>query len=218
MPAWSGNIRDHWYVRRIPLVGVPVWMGLDMILRGRAGGRTRFMMGCVAGAAVVLGGLLTASAVLPTDVFGAVLLQSTTYEARAVDRLDARGEPALAQAKRDTRSGLGLNPYNGVAWLRLAWIETAMNGGRLSPAAAVALQRSYDVAPYGPQITGWRITFVLDHWADVPEAIRSQLRSEISAGWPARASVIDAAVRRAHDKRGRLAGRVVLARIRAGKL
>jgi hypothetical protein len=174
----------------------------------------RVLVASVAGLAISLGGLLAVCAVLPTQALGAVLLQSTTYEARAARQLERRDAADLPQALRDTRSGLALNPYNGVAWLRLAWIESRLSHGKLSAAAVEAVQRSYDVAPYGPQVTAWRISFLLEHWAETPTGLRHQLASEMAAAWPERSKAVSSAVRKTRNRDGRLAGMVIVMRLK----
>lgn len=152
----------------------------------------------------------------PQGAVGPLMLQSSTHETRAASVLLAsRSLFSLHRARDETRAGLALNPNNPVAWMRLAWIEDRLAGGGFPDASQAAVARAYDVAPYGPQISAYRLTFILDHWPTAPEHLREQARSEIAVMWLNRRQTLLRAVAGSVSRPGRLAARVTMARMAA---
>lgn len=119
----------------------------------------------------------------------------------------------LAVADDRSRAALAFSPMNGWSWLRLAYIDRATHG-TLTGAGLKHLQASYDVAPYGPQVSSWRITFALDNWASLPAPLKREVLSEIAVSWPVRGTTIDAAVANSRSTSGRIAARVVIQRLK----
>jgi len=96
---------------------------------------------------------------------------------------EARAEAALAAGQLEaagahTRAARAEAPLTSHAWAReaaLAWRRE----GRLGPATVAALERSYAVAPYGPDVTEWRLAFLLEHWTELPPALRAASLDEL---------------------------------------
>jgi hypothetical protein len=96
-------------------------------------------------------------------------------EARAVKA--ASTVPAdLTEVRRQTLKSLAERPTDATAWARLAWV--AAEEGDLE-GACEALDRSYTAAPFGPEITGWRLRFAFGMWGRLTPELRRQALSEL---------------------------------------
>jgi hypothetical protein len=94
---------------------------------------------------------------------------------------DGRVPPAaLAQARRLVHDQLAYSPFDAVAWLRLAAIETdASPGGRLTPAAVAALETSYRFTPVDIRVARWRLRFAFEHWTELSPPLRRAAEAEV---------------------------------------
>ncbi|CAL1691016.1 hypothetical protein MMB232_01151 [Brevundimonas subvibrioides] len=174
------------------------------------------MAWATAGMAVVGGLALLIGQAMPRSVAGPMMLQSTAHEARAASALESSTSPeALERARGETRAGLALNPNNPVAWMRLAWIEDQLAGGGFPDASQRAVARAYDVAPYGPQVSSYRLTFILDRWPTASASLRDQARSEIAVMWLNQRQTLQRAVARSVSRPGRLSARATMVRMAA---
>ncbi|CAN5416648.1 hypothetical protein BH10PSE2_BH10PSE2_10000 [soil metagenome] len=138
----------------------------------------------IAGFAAVTG-LAAATAAASLIWPGSALAQASglswVYESRAA-ALSSAPEPSLSEraaAQLETRASLRSDPANATAWLRLAYLDS-LNEGGLGPVGADALQRSYTVAPYGPDNTRWRLIFAFDHWQAIGAATRAKALEELN--------------------------------------
>jgi|GEM_PF-436637 len=158
--------------------------------------------------AIEIGGAASAASARPLNL----LPTPASYDAQAARALE-RGEAARARAL--SLKALALRPVDGRAWLTVAAVD-ARAAGRLTPAAAQALQRAYDVAPYDPELLRDRVALAYQHWEELPADLRDQVRSEIAAGWglPLQTGALMAATGRVTDPRGRLALAMELFRLR----
>lgn len=96
---------------------------------------------------------------------------------------EARAEAALAAgdlevAGRHTDAAMAVAPLTSQAWARRAAIAYRREG-RIGPETAAALERSYAVAPYGPDITAWRLGLVLEHWGELSPELRGAALDEL---------------------------------------
>lgn len=96
---------------------------------------------------------------------------------------EARAEAALAAgdleaAEASTRAALAEAPLTSHAWARQA-VLAYRREGRLGPDTVAALERSYAVAPYGPDITAWRLALLLEHWGELPPELRASALDEL---------------------------------------
>jgi hypothetical protein len=132
-------------------------------------------------------------------------------EARAVAST-AASPPDLEAAERLTRQTLAERPGDAAAWARLAWIafEAGDTGGMLE-----ALDRSYAVAPYGPDITAWRLRFAYGRWGDLTPNLRRLASEELSVTARQRPRVARAALADITDPAGRLAFDLTVRRVKA---
>lgn len=128
---------------------------------------------------------------------------AASHEARAVSAGRA-DPPDLAIARVETRRVLYQRPLDAGAWARLAWI--ADQDGDV-PAMLEALDRSYIAAPYGPEITEWRLVFVFNRWDVLTPELRRQALSELRVTRTTRSRLVD----RVRDQVGNPAGRLALA-------
>lgn len=103
------------------------------------------------------------------------------HEARATAALAASAPDAAAirLAAAETRRSLALAPANPRPWLRLAYIETLRSGALTAPALE-HLERSYVLAPYGPDDTPWRLSFMFQHWDRLTPSLRRLALRELA--------------------------------------
>lgn|GEM_PF-1258727 len=99
------------------------------------------------------------------------------HESRA-DAALAGPRPRAQAAWRESQAGLALAPATASAWLRLAWLRHGQVG-RLDPVALGYLGRSYDAAPIGPDVSAWRIRYLLENWPDLPAGLRQRALNEL---------------------------------------
>ena len=91
----------------------------------------------------------------------------------------------------------------------MADLETRKAGG-LTPAALEALERSYEAAPLGPDVTTWRLTFLFERWRDLPAPLRQKAIAELGARAKTRARNADEFPDTIRDPAGRLAARMAV--------
>lgn len=137
---------------------------------------------------------------------------ATVHENRAERALTATPLTAsdLDKAEAESRKALELSPANPWTALRLAYVEYARTG-RLGANGLAALQQSYDVSPYGPQVSRWRITFAFNHWSELTPSLKQQAASEVRVTHPLHPGMVQAAVLKVENRSGRLAARAVMA-------
>lgn len=132
-------------------------------------------------------GFLAIGLAAPDSVFGALSPLSLAHDRRADHILDRRPHtPAnLALARAETWAALNQSPADDAAWLRLAYIDWLAHG-RLTAEGLKWLERSYDVAPFGPETSFWRVRFAWETWADLTPELRKQVADEVRVQWPTR--------------------------------
>ena len=110
---------------------------------------------------------------LPNSAPARLLNLAASHEARASVLVSGATPTAadLALAQQETVWSLREAPANPTAWLRLSYIDSRRPEG-LGPAGLDALKRSYDVAPFGPDDTDWRLRFAFNHWTLLDPAAR----------------------------------------------
>lgn len=158
--------------------------------------------------AVVLALVTTAGAIVlavalsgPTSDFATGFPLTAVSEARAEAAAEA-SPPDLQSVEAATRRTLEIKPGDSSAWCRLAWVA-AQQGRR--PEMLDALDRSYAVAPFGPDITAWRLRFIYEQWADMTPDLRRQASAELAVATRDRPGLVAAAEIDIHDPTGRLA-------------
>ena len=88
----------------------------------------------------------------------------------AIDVKPAQPNTALRAMQR----AVAIDPSRAYAWANIAWLETEPSG-HVTPEAEKALSTSMAVCTLcDPDLVAWRFSFVLAHWADIPESIRRQ--------------------------------------------
>lgn len=131
---------------------------------------------------------------------------------------EARAEAALAAgdlegAAAATQRALGEAPMTSHAWARQAAIAYRREG-RLGPDTVAALERSYAVAPYGPDITAWRLALLLEHWGELPPELRAAALEELKVCAAHRPGVLRRVADTVVSPSGRLAARMALSSAR----
>lgn len=149
------------------------------------------------GAAVLLAVPLSA----PNGSFTGPVPLATVSEAKA-DAALAASPPRLTEARAQTRATLAQRPMDAVAWTRLAWMASEAGD---EAAMLDALDRSYAVAPFGPDVTGWRLRFAYGHWRELTPDLRRQVAAELVEAVHHRPGVVDAARADITNPAGRLA-------------
>ncbi|WP_084395818.1 hypothetical protein [Henriciella aquimarina] len=98
--------------------------------------------------------------------------QSPALLLAAADSLRLQEQDDIETARTLTAEALERQPAQPVAWARLAYYEAALAGG-LNEEALSALQTSIRQCGYcDKDLMRWRLGFILNHWADTPEAVR----------------------------------------------
>jgi hypothetical protein len=124
------------------------------------------------------------------------------------ERPDSAAVLAWAEAERSRR------PADPTPWLTTAWIEVSA-AATLTPLANAALLRSYQLAPYGPEVTLWRLAFIFDHWGSASPAVRALALQELRVVYPQKGWEIEALARTAADPTGRMIATLASRRLRA---
>lgn len=124
-----------------------------------------------------------------------------------------RSAANLRRAEALSRQELEFGPYRPAVWCRLAYIAF-LEAGRLDDAAVAAARQAYRFGPYDPDVSLWRVQFILDNWtaapADLKEAALREVRAYYSV-WDHR-SEVELMAARVRDPTGRLAIELVLLR------
>lgn len=174
--------------QRKPTGRVPLWIGWTL-----------------AGATALLGVGLIAAQIAPTTPTPMTPLLVGAREARA----DALAPTDPTSALKEVEAGLALAPTAATSWLRITDLE-ARRSGALTPRAVEALERSYDAAPLGPDVTAWRLTFLFERWRELPPGMRAHALAEMRV-WAARkGSPAPQMVETLRDPAGRLAAQMAL--------
>lgn len=143
---------------------------------------------------------LAGPASLPLSWPSPVPLAATT-EAQAVAAANRR--PAdLDAVERYSRETLVIRPGEAAAWARLAWV--ASERGDVAGTNAL-LDRTYTVAPYGPDITAWRLRFAFGRWQSLTPDLRARAIDELKATYRTRYAVAEAAFADVSDPAGLMA-------------
>lgn len=160
-------------------------------------------------AAVLAGGtLLSAGAAVLTLGGKADLLDLAPRAEERANAVLADPVPDLAFAETQTRTALAQAPMTATAWARLAYIEQARTG-RMTPAALDAMERSYAVAPFGPDVTNWRLRFLFESWTQLTPSLRTQAMDELRVLSRYRGGAARKLVEEIQNPSGRLAADMV---------
>ncbi len=175
--------------------------------RGESSVSARYRAVCAASLAVMVtaGSLFLAHVLVDGDH-----QDSSAYQAGALAWDMPRRDAALAAAAAETRR----NPADATPWLRRAWIEASASAV-LTPAANAALLRSYELAPFGPETTLWRLGFIFDHWSSASPEVRDLALHELRVVYRQRGWDIEALARTAVDPTGRMVATLASRRLRA---
>ena len=127
---------------------------------------------------------------------------------------EARAEAAFAAGRDDeaaahTRAALSEAPLTSHAWARQAALAYRRDQ-RLGPDAVRALERSYAAAPYGPEITAWRLRLLLDNWGGLPVELRAAALDELKVCARHRPRLLARIADETVDPAGRLAAATAL--------
>ncbi len=126
-------------------------------------------------------GLATIALVNPSNPVGDYLGLAEVHERRATALL-VNPQPSFDQLDRaafETHRSLALAPANPRPWLRLAYIESRRSG-QLTQTGLEHLERSYVLAPYGPDDSPWRLSFMFEHWDRLTPELRQFALRELA--------------------------------------
>lgn len=151
----------------------------------------------------------------PDSVFGAMSPLSLAHDRRASSILDRHPHtPAnLERARQETWQALNQSPADDAAWLRLAYIDRLAHG-RLTADGLKWLERSYDVAPFGPETSFWRVRFCWENWDSLTPELRKQVADEVRVQWPTRNGDYIAISAAVANPSGRLASALMVSQLR----
>lgn len=96
-------------------------------------------------------------------------------EARADAAVRERKAPDIALMAN--RAAIEASPMNAAAWLRIAYIRS-VQASSLDAVAIDAIEKSYSVAPFGPDVTPWRLQFLYGHWSQLSPDLRQEVMAE----------------------------------------
>lgn len=160
-------------------------------------------------AAVLAGaGVLSAGAAALSLGGGSDLMDLAGQHENRAEALLAASPPDMDAAVAETRAALAQAPMNAAAWARLAYIDRSRSTA-MTPAALDNLERSYAVAPYGPDISRWRVRYVFEHWSELTPSLRTQASDEMRVLSRYRGGVARDTVRAIEDPSGRLAAEMI---------
>lgn len=108
----------------------------------------------------------------------------------------------LTEVRAQTLAVLAERPLDSIAWARLSWI--AAEEGDIQ-GARDALDRSYVAAPYGPEVTAWRLRFAFDLWGQLTPDLRRQVLAELNMTAATRPSIVATVRDQVRDPAGRWA-------------
>jgi hypothetical protein len=151
----------------------------------------------------------------PDSVFGALSPLSLAHDRRASNILDHEPHtPAnLERARQETWQALNQSPADDAAWLRLAYIDR-LKHGRLTGEGTTWLERSYEVAPFGPETSLWRVRFAWENWDALTPELRKQVADEVRVQWPTRKGDYAALSAAVANPAGRLAAALMVSQLR----
>lgn len=191
------------------LLACVLGLGAGLAIRSSAGERSRLFTSSLPWATVAIsllvsalaGGYAAATGLAASGRLVPGFPLPAAYDGMAMDTLTRDPQSATRLAHK----ALALSPLDARAWLILAIGDTQDAHGRLTSLARQALQRSYDAAPYDPQLIADRVSFAYDHWSDLPSDLREETRSETAAAWliPDRRNQLFLAAQEARTDSGR---------------
>jgi len=86
----------------------------------------------------------------------------------------------IGRAAMLNRAVIAATPMSANAWSRAAYLQAIADNG-FDDSAFEALERSYTVAPFGPEISLWRLTFLYENWGEITPSLRAQAAAELDA-------------------------------------
>lgn len=107
------------------------------------------------------------------------------YDRSAVALAAEPGPARLDEAAAAARAAIALYPYDMQAWLSLIYIDYRQHGG-LTPHGVQLLRQSYNLIPIDRDAGVWRVQFALEHYPQLPEDLRTEVREEVRELWFAR--------------------------------
>lgn len=179
-------------------------MGVGM-MQDKAGRAPLWLGWGLVGATALLGVGLIAAQIAPLAPTPMAPLLIGAQEARA----DALAATDATAAAKTVEGGLALAPSAATSWLRIADLETR-RANALTPRAIQALDRSYDAAPLGPDVTAWRLTFLFERWGETTPDLRARALAEMHAWAGRKGSPAPAMVEGLRNPAGRLAAQMAL--------
>ena len=140
----------------------------------------RYRVKTVACVAFAITSLVLTTAIAVGATSGAVQipgLRELGLGAEARADVAARDQQAPDVAFILNRSAIESAPMNASAWLRVAYLRS-QSSEALDDLAIDGIRRSYSVAPFGPDVTTWRLQFLYGHWSQIPLDLRQEAMAE----------------------------------------
>jgi hypothetical protein len=118
----------------------------------------------------------------------------------------------VLRAETESWTALAQDPVDDEAWLQLAYADHLQHPS-LTPRALSMLQRSYDVAPLGPDTSMARIRFGLENWGELTPELRKEVADEIRATAGRSGADVQQLGSEIHNPTGRMVASLVLIQV-----
>ena len=118
--------------------------------------------------------ITTAGLIWPTEISPDL---APVHEMRA-DRALSAQYPQTIKADQESQAALAQAPATANAWLRRAYVRQ-LGTQTLDGQALDYLDKSYQAAPLGPDVTRWRLRFIFEHWPETTPALRALAVNEM---------------------------------------
>ena len=147
-------------------------------------------------------------------VTGPLPLNRLDAQADSLLRAPAASQADIQQAADLTEQLIARRPTDAAAWLRLAYIDRLQHAP-LSAQAQAKVMRSYELEPYGPELTRWRQSFLFDNWPALSPELRERALSELSGVFPRHGWALRDIPDAVSNPRGRMVAFMAFSRLRA---
>lgn len=131
--------------------------------------------------ALLAGATAIASAVVATSLTwpeaGMLPALAASHE-RNADAALKTTPPDYDVAQIENAAALSSAPRTVTAWVRKAYIRRSQSSG-LDTEALDSLEASYRAAPFGPDVTRWRMRFMFENWSSLTPSLRERAVAEL---------------------------------------
>ena len=147
--------------------------------------------------------------------FGAIAAGGLTARELSIPQFASplAGPDRHAELSRKIDGSARLAPADAAPLLQRAYLER-VSAGQANGPALLALRRSYELEPYGPDATVWRLRFTFDHWTTMPVDLRQHAIAELETAFPRHGWAMRSLPMSISDPTGRMAAALTFERLR----